>query len=289
MDQTGLILEGGGMRGVYTAGVLDYMMDQRIKIPSIYAVSAGACHGTSYASGQRGRPVRTVLEYVNDPRYASFRNLVFSGNLFGRRFVYQDIPDRLIPFDYDAYRRSGVTFRCVVTNCETGEAEYPIARELKEDMPLVLASSSLPLFSRMVQWQGGRYLDGGIADSIPLARAIADGCTKNVVVLTQHRGYVKKPTQMMRLMRVRYRRYPRMLQALARRHERYQEALDLVYRQEASGNAIVIQPSTPVTIRQFEKDTDRLRALYEQGYADAEACGEALRGFVANAGLALDA
>lgn len=279
--EAGLVLEGGGMRGIYTCGALDCLMDQGLWFRSIYGVSAGACHGTSYVSGQRGRAARTVLENVGDPRYGSLRNLLTTGNYFGERFIYRDIPDRHIPFDYDAYAASGMTLYSVVFNCRTGEAEYPAARDLRAQMPLILATSSLPLLSKMVGIDGGRYLDGGILDSIPLGRAIADGNARSLVILTQHRGYEKQANRMIGLLRARYIRYPRLVEAMARRHVLYNHQLDLVYQEEALGNAVVIQPQKPVDIDRLEKRRDRLEALYDQGYADTEASLPAIRALLA--------
>lgn len=259
------------MRGVYTAGVLDWMMDNGLWFANIYGVSAGACHGTSYVSRQRGRAIRTVLEYANDRRYGSMGNLLTTGNYFGEKFIYDRIPKELIPFDYDAYTQSSMTLYSVLFNCRTGCAEYPAARDMHADMPLILASSSLPLLSKMVVVNGQPYLDGGLLDSIPLARSMADGNARNLVILTQHRSYEKTRNSAIPLLRVRYHRYPKLVEAMTVRHERYNEQLALVYAEEAAGRTVVIQPSTPVTIARMEKDVGNLKALYDQGYADAEA------------------
>ena len=278
---TGLVLEGGGMRGIYTAGVLDCLMDHGVSIPNIYGVSAGACHGVSYVSNQRGRAARTILDFVGRRDYASFYNLATTGSYFGEELIYRQIPDELVPFDYDTYKTSGSTLYSVVFNCRTGEAEYLPATDMRLHMEYIKASASLPLLSRMVKLGEGEYLDGGISDSIPLARSIADGNAENLVVLTQHRGYEKKPMSMLSLLRLRYKRYPQLADALAVRHDRYNEQLALVYRQEAKGKAIVIQPGTPVQIGRMEKDTSRLSALYDQGYADTEASLPAIRALCA--------
>lgn len=274
---TGLVLEGGGMRGIYTAGVLDCLMDHGISIPNIYGVSAGACHGVSYVSNQRGRAARTILDFVDQRDYASFYNLATTGDYFGEELIYRRIPDELVPFDYDAYKMSGATLYSVVFNCRTGETEYLPATDMRQHMEYIKASASLPMLSRMVKIGQGEYLDGGISDSIPLARSMKDGNAENLVVLTQHRGYEKKPMSMIPLLRLRYKRYPLLSDALAVRHERYNEQLSLVYQQEMEGNAIVIQPSTPVQIGRMEKDTGRLTALYDQGYTDAKEKIEAIK------------
>lgn len=279
MEQTGLILEGGGMRGVYTAGVLDYLLDEGIHIPNVYGVSAGACHGVSYVSRQRGRAARTVMEYVGKREYASFYNLLTTGNYFGVQTIYHDIPEKHIPFDHDTYNQSGAAFFAVVYNCKTGQPEYLRVTDTRAQIAYVQASASLPMFSKMVPLHGGQYLDGGIADSIPLARSLTDGNERNLVILTQHRGFEKKPTSMLPLIRLRYAAYPQLAKSLARRHIRYNQQLELVYAEETAGRAVVIQPSTPVTIGKMEKDRQKLQALYEQGYADAKAQAAQLASF----------
>lgn len=279
--EAGLVLEGGGMRGVYTAGALDCLMDNGLWYGAVYGVSAGACHGTSYVSRQRGRAARTVLDYVGDRRYASLHNLVTTGNFFGERFTYEEIPNKLVPFDYEAYADSGVRFVSVVTNCRTGEAEYPVVRDLRKQMPYILASSSLPLMAKLVWIEGEPYLDGGVVDSIPIERSIADGNRRNLVILTQHEGYQKHANKLMPLIAMRYRAYPRLVAALRVRHERYNAQLAAVYREVEAGRAVVIQPSTPVMIKRLEKDRERLQALYAQGYRDAEARLDAVKGVFA--------
>lgn len=270
MLDAGLILEGGGMRGVYTAGVLDCLMDHHLQFRQVYGVSAGACHACSYLSGQRGRAVRTVIDYAGERRYASWYNLVTTGEFFGAEFIYELIPNRLIPFAYQTFSQSPMTLYATLTSCRTGLPVYRQVRDMHRDIEVIRASSSLPFLAQPVFLQGEPYLDGGIADSIPLARAIADGNKKNLVVLTQHCGYRKKPSRFSEAARIAYRRYPRLVESLASRHLRYNQALELVAQQEAEGNAIVIQPRQPVEISRLEKDKDKLRELYQQGYADAK-------------------
>lgn len=273
----GLVLEGGGMRGVYTAGVLDYLIDSGLWFRSVYGVSAGACHATSYVAGQRGRAIRTVVEHVGNPRYGSLRNLITTGNYFGVQYIYEDVPQKYIPFDYDAYQSSAMTLYSVVFNCRTGVTEYPAATDLRAQMPLILASSSLPMMSRMVWLDGEPYLDGGMLDAIPIGRSLADGNKKNLVILTRHRDYTKEASRLVPLMRLRYPRYPRLVEAMARRHEAYNRLLEQVYQEEAQGDTVVIQPRVPVEIDRLEKRRDRLEALYRDGYDDAEASAGAIR------------
>ncbi|MDL2233372.1 patatin family protein [Ruminococcaceae bacterium OttesenSCG-928-L11] len=272
MIQAGLILEGGGMRGAYTAGVLDCFLEEGIAFPSIYGVSAGACHACSFLSGQKGRALRTVTDYSRDKNYAGLYSLLKTGDFFGVQMIYRDIPQRLIPFDYDAFVANPAHFYVTVTNLVTGEPEYWDAADLRTDMIYVQASSSLPLLSRTVTIDGKPYLDGGIADSIPLARSILDGNRQNVVVLTRHKGYRKTSTSMKTLMRMKYRQYPAFVQRMCSRHIQYNNDLDLVEAEEASGNALVIRPQKPVEIGRLEKDPAKLKALHREGYEDAKAC-----------------
>lgn len=280
MKKTGLILEGGGMRGVYTAGVLDFFLDQKLSFNSCYAVSAGACHATSFLSGQRGRAFAVNTDYLGDKRYCSIRSLLTTGDLFGVKFVYDTVPNELNRYDYEAFLQNPCRFFAVVTNCKTGKAEYLPIRDLHTDVIAIRASSSLPLLARRVPIGEQEYLDGGIADSIPLAQAMKAGSDKNVIVLTQSADYRKEPNRMMPFIKLRYYRYPALVSAAATRHLRYNAALDLVHAQQKLGSAFVIQPSTPVSVGRVEKDREKLRALYQQGYDDAKASYPALLEFL---------
>lgn len=282
MVNMGLILEGGGMRGVYTAGVLDFFLDQKLIFKTCYAVSAGACHACSYYSHQRGRALKTAVDYLHDPRYASVRSLLISGDYFGVKMVYDEIPNQLIPFDYETFRDSQADLFAVATNCRTGRAEYLPVQDLRHDLNMIQASSSLPGMSRMVVINGAHYLDGGIADSIPLHKSLADGHEKNVVILTQHRGYLKGPNQWVPLIKLRYRRYPEFVATIKNRHLHYNASLELVGQEEQKGRSFVIQPQRPVTIGRLEKDRGKLHALYQSGYEDARSQFERLQVFINN-------
>lgn len=269
MVNAGLVLEGGGMRGAYTCGALDCFADQGLSFGQIYGVSAGSCHACSFLSGQRGRAAATVIDYAGDKRYGSMDSFWKTGDYFNVEFVYNQVPNRLLPFDYETFRGSGMSLWAVLTDCNTGLPSYRRVADLQRDMDLIRASSSLPLLARAVKIDGTSYLDGGIADSIPLARSIARGNDKNVVVLTQHRYYQKKPNRLLPLIRAKYRRWPRLVEAVKTRHIRYNQALELVYAQELAGRAVVIQPQFPVAIGRLEKDRGKLQELYNQGYQDA--------------------
>ena len=280
MQNAALVLEGGGMRGLYTVGVTDCLLENGIMLKDLYGVSAGACQGCNYLSGQAGRGERVWVNYLNDRRYCSLYSLIRTGDLFGAEMCYDIIPNQLEPYDYEAFRRGGSRFTVVVTDCLTGQAEYFHPQDLRDSMEVVRASASLPLVSNMVTIGGVPYLDGGVADAIPLARSIADGHRKNLVVLTRQKGYRKEPDGAVRLYELKYRRYPALVQALKTRHERYNAALDLIEAEEAAGRAFVFRPETKPEVGRIEKDAQKLRALREAGYRQAESMIEQLKEFL---------
>ena len=283
-EKTALVLEGGGMRGIFTAGVLDFFLEKGISFDSCYGVSAGACHACSFLSGQKGRALAVNVDYLDDWHYCSFRSLAATGDLFGVEFVYHDIPDRLNPYDYQAFEKNPCAFYAVLTDCKTGKAVYYPVTDMHRDIEAVRASSSLPLLSRMVEIGGAKYLDGGVADSIPLARAQEDGCGRSVVILTQHDGYRKEPNAMMPLIRARYRGYPALVERLADRHLRYNETLEMVKREEAAGRVFVIRPPHPAGLRRIERDREKLQAFYQVGYETARENWPDLQKFLQGAG-----
>ena len=276
MYQAGLILEGGGMRGMYTAGGLDAFLDKEIEFSSIYGVSAGACHACSYISKQRGRAFRVGVDYLDDPNYCSFKSFLKTGDLFGADFTYGEIPDVLDPFDYDAFRNYEGSFFAVVTNVQTGKAEYKRVRDAEKHLWMVRASASLPLVSRTIAVKGKYYLDGGIADSIPIRKSIEDGNEKNVVILTRDAGYRKEPNGLLPLMRIRYPGKKEFLDAVETRHIHYNEVLAFLEEEEEAGRVFVIRPSEEVEVKRIEKDRDKLEALYLQGFEDCMARADAM-------------
>ena len=280
MPDTALILEGGGMRGCFSAGVMDYLMEQGVWIPDVYGVSAGACLACSYICGQIGRGLRVWTEHVDNPDYCSLRSLVKTGDLFGADFNYRQIPYELDPLDFGAAARRPFRFVPVVTDVETGEAAYPAIRDMREAVPYVQASASLPLLSNLQVIDGRTYLDGGVADSIPLQRSIGDGHVKHVLVLTQTADYRKSPSSAMWAIRLRYRRYPAFVEAMRTRHERYNAALALIRAEEAAGRAFIIRPDRTPGIDRVERDPDKLRALHAAGYAVARREYPRLRAFL---------
>ncbi|MDE5700713.1 MAG: patatin family protein [Lachnospiraceae bacterium] len=282
MIDCGLVLEGGGMKGMYTAGVLEYFMEKDMYFKNCYGVSAGACHLCSYISKQKKRAYRVALDYLNDKNYCSIHSLMTTGDLFNADMCYNTIPNKLDPYDYKAAARYEGNAYAVVTNIRTGEAEYMPLREMHRDTTAVRASASLPLVSRNVKIGSEYYLDGGIADAVPIRRAIADGNAKNVVILTKEVGYVRKQASlaMRNMVKLKYARYPSVYELVSDRHARYNETLQFLGREEKAGRAFVIRPQEPNDIGRVEKDRKKLEALYQLGYNDAKKCYGGLMEFL---------
>lgn len=260
------MLEGGGMRGVFTCGVLDSFMDRGIRFPYVIGVSAGACNGLSYMSGQRGRARYSNIEMLEKYHYIGLKYLWTKHNIMDFDLLFHEFPEHLVPYDYEAYFNNPARYVMVTTNCLTGEANYLEEKRSKERVvDIARASSSLPFVCPIARVDGVPMLDGGIVDSIPLAHALADGCTKAVVVLTRNLGYRKK-IQGTRVPAFVYRKYPLLQQAINRRSVVYNGQLDLVERLEAEGQAVVIRPKQPVQVDRIERDVHKLTALYDEGY-----------------------
>ena len=269
MYQAGLVLEGGGMKGIYTAGVLDFFLDKGIEFSSCYGVSAGACHLCSFLSKQRGRAYDISVDYLDDPNYCSVSSLLRTGDLFGVKMCYDDIPNRLNPYDYKAFDSYRGRAFAVVTNIVTGQPEYLRLRDMHKDIAAVRASASLPLVSRKVEIGGKLYLDGGLSDSVPILRSILDGNRKNVVVLTKEVGYRREPSKHLELIRIRYAKYAKIYELMKNRHVAYNGMLDYLAAQEENGQAFVIRPQKKSGVGRVEKDKEKLRLLYEEGYREA--------------------
>jgi len=274
MYQAGLILEGGGMKGIYTAGVLDFFLDNDIDFSSCYGVSAGACCMCSYLSGQRKRAYRTNVDYLDQKAYCSVESLLKTGDLFGADMCYGLIPDYLDPYDHEAFERYPGKAYAVVTNIRTGEAEYKLLEEMHRDIAAVRASSSMPLVSRNVRIGDELYLDGGIADSIPIRRSMRDGNKKNVIVMTKEEGYVRAPMSAAELIMIkaRYARYPKVYECMRERHIAYNGTVQYIEELKEQGRVFVIRPKHKSNVGRVEKDRTKLDALYEEGYKDAENC-----------------
>ncbi|MGN1347135.1 MAG: patatin family protein [Eubacteriales bacterium] len=277
----GIVLEGGAMRGMFTTGILDVMMENHIAVDGIIGVSAGAAFGCNYKSNQPGRAARYNLTYSRDPRYCSVRSLLRTGDLYGADFCYREIPETLDPFDTAAFTASPTEFYVVCTDVSTGEPVYRKCEKAdREDLLWIRASASMPLVSRVVEADGRKLLDGGIADSIPLRYFQSIGYGRSVVILTQPRGYVKQKNRLLPLMRAALRSYPAVVDAMASRHERYNASLQYIREEEKRGSVLVLCPDEKLPIGRVEHDPARLRAVYEIGrsYGEAHLC--AIREFL---------
>lgn len=282
MNTTALILEGGGSRGLYTAGVLDAFLDHNIEFNNCYSVSAGATFGQNFITKQRGRTYDISMKYMSDWRYCSKRSLLLTGDMVGVKFVYDTLPNKLAPADYEAFKQNPCKFYTVCANVETGQVEYLYVEDLKRDMDMIRASASLPIISRMVHINGKKYLDGGILDSIPVKYSLEHGNNKAVVILTQHKGFVKKRSSEVDHIRRMYgKKYPEFAEAAESRHIRYNEALDFIDEHEKLGDVFVLRPKEPVAVARMELDHDKLDKLYRDGYNDAVERMEELRKFLA--------
>jgi predicted patatin/cPLA2 family phospholipase len=270
LERSALILEGGGLRGIYTSGVLRFFMDRDIFFPYVIGVSMGACNAANYVSCQPERNRIVNTRYVNDSRYLSYLRLLTKGELFGMDFIFDTIPNSLVPFDYKTFMESDAKCFTTVIDCKTGEALYYEKKEVGEDYLKVLrASTSLPFMAKPIHYKGRVLMDGGLADSIPIRKSLNDGNRKHVLVLTRPKGYRKKPSHFVRLARLRYPNYQGLCGAITTRHMRYNETLDLVDALEQRGEVFVIQPRRDLNVGRAERNKDRLYATYDQGYADA--------------------
>ena len=268
--KTALVLEGGGMRGVFTSGVLDAFMKHNLTFPYIVAVSAGACNGMSYVSHQPRRARISNIDYLARYKYIGLRHLVTQGCIFDRELLYDKFPNQYLPFDFDTFFSSPMTFEMVTTNCLTGQPMYLSERhDRQRALDIVRASSSLPYVSKIVDVDGIPMLDGGIVDSIPLQHAIDMGHPPNVLVLTRNRGY-RNTGKDMKIPRFIYRKYPRLRVALSRRLAAYNAQLEYVERMEDEGRVICIRPERPMEVDRIEKDIAKLERLYEEGFALGE-------------------
>ncbi len=269
--KTGLVLEGGGMRGIYTAGVLDAFMERRITFDGVIGVSAGAIHGCSFVSNQKGRSIRYYKKYYRDKRFMSYWNFFRTGNIVDEKFCYHDLPEVLDPYDYDAFQRSKTEFYVTCTNVETGKAEYIKMEDMRTQIDCMRASASLPYVSKIVEAEGKKLLDGGCADSIPVKAFMDMGFERNVVVLTREKGYMKKEGHSAMARRF-YRRYPEFAKTLESRPRVYNETIKEIERLEAEGKIFVIRPSKALTIGRMSHDGNEIIGTYETGYQDAKSC-----------------
>ena len=279
--KTGLIMEGGAMRGMFTAGVLDVLMENGLVTDGAIGVSAGAVFGCNYKSHQIGRVIRYNTEYCNDKRYASFKNLVKTGNLYSEQFCYHEVPEKLDPFNEAAFAASPMDFFVVCTDVKTGEPIYHKCRKGDaEDVLWMEASASMPLAAKIVKIGHYGLLDGGVADSIPVRFFESIGYKRNLIILTQPKGYIKKKNKFLPAIRAKYFRYPAFVEAVADRHERYNETLSYISMLEQAGKDYVIRPPIPLEIGAMERDPAQLRRVYETGRAVAQIQVEKIRDFL---------
>jgi len=280
MNQTGLVLEGGAMRGLFTMGVLDTFLKNNIVIPNVVGVSAGAAFGCNYKSRQIGRALRYNLRYCRDRRYCSIWSLIRTGDLFGAEFCYKTLPFELDPFDCLTFDTSSMDFWVVCTDVFTGKPVYrKITRVDNDCMDWIRASASMPMVSRPVKVGGYTLLDGGMSDAIPLKFMVDRGITKNVVILTRARDYVKEPAKPYP-MKLVLRKYPSMVQTMKDRYKMYAFERAYVFEQEKRGNAFVICPERALEISRVEHDPQKLQAVYDEGVRTAESCLDQLKAFL---------
>ncbi len=269
--KTALIMEGGAMRGMFTCGVIDTLMKHEITFDGAAGISAGAVFGCNLKSGQIGRAIRYNKKYCSDPRYCSIQSLLRTGDLYGADFCYRELPDLLDPFDRETFRKNPLQFYVGATDVRTGRAVYHLCTDGgHEDMLWFRASASMPLVSRPVQVHDLLLLDGGIADAVPFAHMESLGFDRNVIVLTQPKGYRKEPFPGVKLLKIPLRKYPRIAEAMAVRHQMYNRQMEEIDRMEASGSALVIRPPHPLNIGHKEKDPNELERVYQVGLREAE-------------------
>lgn len=269
------------MRGMYTAGVLDVMMENQIGVDGAVGVSAGAVFGCNYKSRQIGRVIRYNTAYCQDPRYISWRSLLRTGDLYGEQFCYHDLPDVLDPFDRKTFEANPLDFYVTCTDVHTGKPVYHLCTKGDaEDTQWMRASASMPLAAKVVSVAGNDLLDGGVSDPIPISWFRSIGYEKNIVILTQPAGYRKKKSSMAPLLRLFLRKHPAMAEAMKKRHEVYNSALDELHHLQAAGNTFVLQPSKRVRVKRTERNPEKLRELYRLGRQDATENIEAIRDFL---------
>ncbi len=278
-----LVLEGGAMRGQFTAGVLDFFMEHDLFCDHVIGVSAGALCGYCYVAGDLGRTCFLNMKYANDPRYLSMKSFVSTGNACGREFAFHEVPEKLEPFNFDAYLKSPITLTAVSSDLELGEADYHDIRDLSEegDLPYLMASSSMPLVSKVIEKDGKKLLDGGTCDSVPVTYSRLTGAKKHIVVLTQDATYRKAPNKLMPILQGTYADYPHYLERLRYRHIDYNRTYRNIARLEDAGEIVVVRPQRPVTISSMEHDQDKLLDLYAQGYAEAARRWPAIQDYLA--------
>jgi len=277
--KTGLVLEGGGMRGLYTAGILDAFMENEINFDGVIGVSAGAIHGCSFVSCQKGRSIRYYKKYCKDPRFMSFKSLITTGDFVGADFCYHELPEKLDVYDNDAFQASSTDFYVTCTDLETGKAVNHLVKDMFKEVDYLRASASLPHFSRIVEIDGKKYLDGAVADSIPVLAFQEMGYQRNIVILTREDGFVKK-AEMPWLAKLAYRKYPKFVKALQNRHTMYNDTLVKLKETEQEGTVLVIRPAASLNIGRLESNPEKIQEIYDIGYQDGIKMAEKVKEFL---------
>lgn len=278
--KTGIVLEGGGMRGLYSAGILDVLMENEIWADGIVGVSAGAVFGGNYKSKQIGRAIFYNKEVCKDSRYGTIRSLIKTGDMFEVEFCYHEIPEKLSPVDHNTYEKNPVEFYVTCTDVNTAEAVYHKSITMKESLKWIQASASMPLVSRPVEIDGKEYLDGGIAESIPIDFFRTMGFDKNIVILTRPRGYRKGKNKMILASKIFLKRYPAVIKAMKNRHIGYNQTLEKVFELEKKGEVLVFCPQKDVMVSRTESNPEKLQMIYDAGRKDALERLEELKKFV---------
>ncbi|MEE0878014.1 MAG: patatin family protein [Treponemataceae bacterium] len=269
-NKIGLVLEGGGHRGIYTAGILDVFAENKIFVDAVMGVSAGCVHGASFLSGQIGRSLRYTTKYCDNPNYMGFRSLITTGNFFNEDFCYYKLPEILDPFDNDAFDKNSTQFFAVCTDVKTGNPIYHECESLKGDkIKWLQASASMPLVSKIIKIDDELLLDGGISDSIPIQKMQEMGFEKNIVILTQEKGYTKKANSLLPVIKLFYKKYPKLIEAIENRHIVYNQQLEFLEEQEKLGKVIILRPSEKPVAGRTEKDKEKIIVTYNLGKKDA--------------------
>lgn len=279
--KTGMVLEGGAMRGMYTSAILDVMMEHDIWVDGVVGVSAGATFGINYKSKQKGRALRYNLKYSKDPRYVGLKSLITTGDLYGADFCYVELPTKLDPFDQRKFRENPVEFYVVTTDVHTGKPIYHLCKKGdKEDTQWIRASASMPVVSRIVSVGGYELLDGGISDSIPISWFRSIGYKRNIVILTRPEGYRKERSRLLSLSKFLMRKYPKIVEAMENRHIMYNNTIDELHRLEKEGDTFIIAPSVDLGIKRAETDPRKLQRVYDIGIKDANDNLKAMKKFL---------
>ena len=277
--KVGLVLEGGGMRGMYTSGVLDVFLDNNIEVDGIIGVSAGVLFGVNYLSKQKGRAIRYNKKYCKDKRYMGMYSLLTTGKIINKEFSFSELPFKLDIFDEETYKKSKTEFYATVTNIETGKPEYIKVECPSRQMELFRATSAMPYVSEIIEYNDRKYLDGGIADSIPVDKCKEMGFDKIVVILTRPIEYRKKPTNKL-LAKLKYSKYPNLVETICNRYKNYNSAVEKVIDMENKKEIFVIRPSNTIDVKRIERDADKLQEMYDLGINDCQNLLDKLKEFL---------